>query len=85
MANTGQSIHSMHFHGYHATILYSSKNQTHVGRSKDTFPIHSMQTLVLQIVPDKPGTYPVHDHNLVAVTGNNVYPNGMFTTLLINP
>jgi hypothetical protein len=85
IANTGQSIHSMHFHGYHATILFSSKNQSHVGRSKDTFPLYSMETVILQIVPDKSGEYPVHDHNLVAITANNVYPNGMFTTLLINP
>lgn len=85
IANTGQGIHSMHFHGYHGTILYSSQNQSHVGRIKDTFPIYSMETLIIQIVPDKEGVYPVHDHNLVAVTGNNIYPNGMFTTILINP
>mgnify|MGYP000129654495 CR=1 FL=1 len=85
IANTGQSIHSMHFHGYHATILFSSKNGNHVGRSKDTFPLYAMESVILQIVPDKPGEYPVHDHNLVAVTGNNIYPNGMFTTLLITP
>ena len=85
IANTGQSIHSMHFHGYHSKILYSSKYNKHKGRSKDTFPIYPMETLVLEIVPDKPGEYPIHDHNLVAVTGNNFYPNGMFTTILITP
>lgn len=85
MANTGQSIHSMHFHGYHATLVLSSKNPNHVGRVKDTFPIFPMESLVLLLVPDKPGEYPVHDHNLVAVSGNGYYPNGMFTTILINP
>ena len=85
LANTGQSIHSLHFHGYHAIILYSSKNASHVGREKDTFPIYPMETLVLKIIPDKPGEYPIHDHNLVAVAGNNIYPNGMFTTILITP
>lgn len=85
IVNSGQSIHSMHLHGYHATVLNSSKNALHIGRSKDTFPIYPMETLILQIIPDKPGEYPVHDHNLVAVTGNNIYPNGMFTTILINP
>ena len=83
IANTGQSIHSMHFHGYHLRILYSSENVTHVDRSKDTFPIKSMETLVLELVPDKVGEYPVHDHNLVAVTGGGIYPNGMFLTMLI--
>ena len=44
-----------------------------------------METLILQIVPDKEGEYPIHDHNLVAVTGNNIYPNGIFTSILISP
>lgn len=85
IANTGQSLHSIHFHGYHATIEYSSRNMNHVGREKDTFPIYSMETLRLRLVPDKPGEYPVHDHNLAAITANNVYPNGMFSTILISP
>jgi len=85
ITNTGQAIHSLHFHGYHAVILKSSKNATHVGREKDTFPIYPMETLVIKIIPDKPGEYPVHDHNLVAIAGNNIYPNGMFSTILILP
>lgn len=83
IANTGQSIHSMHFHGYHLEIIYSSKNSNHVGRSKDTFPIHSMESMILELVPDKVGEYPVHDHNLVVASAGGLYPNGMFLTLLI--
>ena len=85
VANTGQSIHSMHFHGYHATLMFSSRNPSHVNRLKDTHPVYPMETIVLRIIPDKPGEYPVHDHNLVATSGNYNHPNGMFTTLLINP
>lgn len=85
IVNNGLSIHSMHFHGYHLEILEDSKNPTSVGRSKDTFPIYPSESLVLSCIPDKPGEYPVHDHNLVAVTGNSVYANGMFLTLLIAP
>lgn len=85
LVNNGRSIHSMHFHGYHLEILEDSKNPTYVGRSKDTFPIYPSETLVLSCIPDKPGEYPVHDHNLVAVTGNSIYANGMFLTLLIAP
>lgn len=85
ISNSGQSIHSLHFHGYHAEICFSSKDVSHVGRIKDTFPIYKMETLVLKIVPDKPGEYPIHDHNLVAVSGNGIYPNGMLTTILIEP
>lgn len=83
VANTGQSVHSFHFHGYHCRIIYSSKFPAHVNRSKDTFPIYSMDSYILELIPDKVGEYPVHDHNLVAVTGGGLYPNGIFLTLLI--
>lgn len=85
MTNTGRSIHSIHFHGYHGTILYSSKSALDLNREKDTFPIYPMEGMVIRIVPDKEGEYPAHDHNLVAVSGNNLYPNGMFMTILISP
>lgn len=85
IVNNGMSIHSMHFHGYHAFLLKNSKNSTHEGREKDTFPIYPKEHVVLSFVPDKPGEYPVHDHNLVAVTGGGIYHAGMFTTLLIEP
>jgi FtsP/CotA-like multicopper oxidase with cupredoxin domain len=85
IVNNGMSIHSMHFHGYHAILLKNSKNSSHEGREKDTFPVYPKEHVVLSFVPDKPGEYPVHDHNLVAVTGGGIYHAGMFTTLLIAP
>jgi FtsP/CotA-like multicopper oxidase with cupredoxin domain len=83
MVNTGQALHSIHFHGYHATIMRSSRYPKHIGRSKDTFSIHSMESVVVELIPHQLGEYPVHDHNLVAVSGGKRYPNGMFLTLLI--
>ncbi len=83
MVNTGQSLHSIHYHGYHAEILQSSKFPNHTGRSKDTFAIHRMEVIVVELVPHQPGEFPVHDHNLVAVSGGNIYPNGMFLTTLV--
>lgn len=85
ITNTGQSIHPMHFHGYHVDVMYSSKNPGHVGRSKDSQGIYPNECVVLRLVPDKEGEYPVHDHNLIATTGANLYPLGMFTTILITP
>ena len=85
IANTGQSIHPMHFHGYHVEVLFSSKFPQHVGRMKDSQGIYPSEGVVLQFVPDKVGEYPVHDHNLIATTGANLYPLGMFTTILITP
>ena len=85
VANTGQSIHPLHFHGYHIEIVYSSKFPEHVGRSKDSEGIYSFEGSVFRLVPDQPGEYPVHDHNLVATTGGNLYPLGMFLTMIITP
>lgn len=76
LANTGQSVHSVHFHGYHLRILYSSKAPEEVNWQRDTAPLWPMETLLLELVPDKPGIFPVHDHNLMAVTGNRYYRNG---------
>lgn len=84
ISNTGRSIHSLHFHGYHLKIIYSSEHPNHVNRIKDTFAISSTESIILELVPDKVGEYPVHDHNLVAVSGGNIYPNGMFLTMLIS-
>jgi hypothetical protein len=36
-ANTGQTTHGIHLHGYHATIIYS-KHSDQIGWIKDTFP-----------------------------------------------
>ena len=76
MTGAGRSMHSMHFHGYHATILYSSQSPHTEGRSKDTFPIDPMETMVLELIPNQIGLYPIHDHNLVAITGSGTYLNG---------
>lgn len=83
MVNTGQSIHSIHFHGYHLKVLQSTKNPEHVNRIKDTFPVDGMELIKLELIPHQNGEYPVHDHNLVAVSGGQIYPNGMFLTILI--
>ena len=85
VANTGQSIHPLHFHGYHIDVVYSSKFPSHVGRSKDSEGVYPMEASIFRLVPDKPGEYPVHDHNLVATTGGGLYPFGMFLTMLIGP
>ena len=85
VANTGNSIHSIHFHGYHLKMTQSSEHPNFEGRIKDTFPINPMEVMTLELVPHQPGEYPVHDHNLIAVTGANIYPNGMFLTMLISP
>jgi len=83
--NNGLSIHSLHFHGYHLSVIEDSKKASNVGRLKDTFPIYPTEYLILSCTPDKPGEYPVHDHNLAAVASGQVYATGMFLTLNIAP
>ena len=83
ISNTGLHKHAIHFHGYHLEIKYSSKFPSHVGRVKDSFPIDPYESIILELIPDKTGTYPVHDHNLVAVTGAGEYPNGMIAFITI--
>ena len=83
--NNGLSIHSLHFHGYHLTIIEDSKKAMNIGRLKDTFPIYPSEHLILSCTPDKHGIYPVHDHNLSAVASGQVYATGMFITLNIAP
>ncbi len=85
VTNTGQSIHPLHFHGYHVEVVYSGKFPSHVGRMKDSEGVYPFEGSVFRLVPDQPGEYPVHDHNLVATTGGNIYPLGMFLTMVINP
>ena len=83
ISNTGLQKHAIHFHGYHLEIKYSSQHPSHVGRVKDSFPIDPNESIILELIPDKPGTYPVHDHNLIAVTGAGEYPNGMIAFITI--
>lgn len=77
VANTGQSKHSIHFHGFHATAQYAY-DPLNLNWSKDTWPMKSMDCFVWRVVMDKLGRYSVHDHNLVAVSGGGIHPNGMF-------
>ncbi|MCW3126903.1 MAG: multicopper oxidase [Bacteroidetes bacterium] len=83
VANTGQSMHSLHFHGFHALCIFSSDANKKLNWEKDTWPLKSMESIVLELIPDKTGKYSVHDHNLVAVTAGNTHPNGMFTIMEI--
>ncbi len=85
IVNNGLSIHSIHFHGYHGTITSSSRNSMHIGWEKDTFPVYPNEYMVISITPDKSGEYPIHDHNLVAVTGGGIYHAGMISTIVVTP
>lgn len=82
IANTGQSSHGIHFHGFHCKIIYSA-NSNQIGQIKDTFPMKSMDAIIVEFVPDKKGYYSIHDHNLLCNTGAGIYLRGMFSIMTI--
>ena len=82
VCNTGESSHSIHFHGFHCKAIFSSVT-SQTNWLKDTFPLKSMESYILELDPDKVGEYAVHDHNLVAVSGGGTHPNGMFIIMKI--
>lgn len=85
IVNSGHMVHSIHFHGYHVTILSSEKTPQMNGWSKDSFPVKVDDKVTVLLVPDKEGMYPVHDHNLIANTNIGLYPGGMIVMLNITP
>mgnify|MGYP000017280887 FL=1 len=83
--NSGNMVHTLHFHGYHFEILSSTKNPSQVAWKKDSAPVFPQDGMLLLLIPDKMGTYPVHDHNLTAVTTTGGYSGGMMSMLNVTP
>jgi len=83
--NSGKMFHTLHFHGYHIEIIDASINTKYNGWIKDSFGILENEIILVRLVPDQPGTYPVHEHNLINVTTNGVYPGGMLNLINIQP
>lgn len=85
VVNQGRMDQVLHFHGFHVEMMQSSAHPNRVGWSKDTVPVKAGECVVVRLDPDQPGEYPVHAHNLVAVTNAGFYPGGMITYLNIAP
>ncbi len=85
IVNSGNMEHVLHFHGYHVEILSANINTRYIGWVKDSFPLKCGEAMTVKMIPDKEGEYPVHDHNLIAVTNAGFYPGGMITFLNIQP
>jgi len=85
IVNSGNMDHNLHFHGYHLTILSAYKNAHMIGWSKDSFPLLVGEVMLLQLVPHQSGMYMMHNHNLITVTTNGIYPGGMMSMIEIDP
>ena len=84
VANAGLQTHAIHFHGYHVIIKKASVHTHMIGWEKDTYPVAPNELHLVEIIPDKPGIYPVHDHNLMATLANGEYGKGMLVYLNIS-
>ncbi|MCH1576729.1 MAG: hypothetical protein L7S67_10685, partial [Flavobacteriales bacterium] len=69
----------------HVDILQSTHLPERVGWNKDTLPFPRSEVSVVRLVAFQSGAYPVHNHNLIAVTNAGLYPGGMITVLNITP
>ena len=76
-ANAGLVPHSMHTHGYHFRIVQRDGRPDVRFLEKDNVPVYPGRTMDVLVTFDQPGSYPIHDHILMANTGNGVYPNGI--------
>lgn len=85
IANQGWMHHVLHFHGFHVTMISSSHHPERVGWSKDTVPIRRGEAVTVMLVANQTGEYPVHNHNLIAVTNAGFYPGGMITHIHVEP
>jgi FtsP/CotA-like multicopper oxidase with cupredoxin domain len=85
VCNSGNMTHTLHFHGYHVEIVQAVVRPEIVGWEKDSFPVLPKESMTLKLVPHQPGSFPVHNHNLVTLLTNNGYPGGMLTMIMIMP
>lgn len=83
--NSGYMDQAMHFHGFHVEIVSSRLQPERAGWIKDSFPVKQGDAMRLKLFLDKPGMYPVHNHNLIAVTNLGLYPGGMMTHIEVMP
>jgi hypothetical protein len=42
-----------------------------------------MEVIMVAIVPDKPGFYAVHDHNLLTNVGSNIHLKGILSFMTV--
>ena len=84
MTNAGQMYHFPHWHGYHVTIIEATHHKEYIGWSKDSYGIAPGESITVELVPDKPGRYPMHNHNLVTTTIGGNYPGGMMMHMHIH-
>jgi len=82
--NGGNMDHVLHFHGFHVLILEASVQSIRTNWIKDSVVMKKGEALTLKLIGNQVGVYPVHDHNLIAVTNTGFYPGGMLTQIIVS-
>jgi FtsP/CotA-like multicopper oxidase with cupredoxin domain len=85
IVNNGFMDHVLHFHGFHVEYISSTMQADRVGWIKDTIPLLMGEGVTLKLIANQTGIYPVHNHNLIAVTNSGFYPGGMLTLINVAP
>ena len=85
IVNSGFMDHVLHFHGFHVEYLSTTIQTSRIGWIKDTIPLQQGEGVTLLLIANQAGIYPVHNHNLIAVTNSGFYPGGMLTLINITP
>ena len=85
IVNSGFMDHVLHFHGFHVEYLSTTMQTSRLGWIKDTIPLKQGEGVTLLLIANQEGVYPVHNHNLIAVTNSGFYPGGMITLINITP
>jgi hypothetical protein len=85
IVNSGFMDHVLHFHGFHVEYLSTTTQTSRIGWIKDTIPLKQGEGVTLLLIANQTGIYPVHNHNLIAVTNSGFYPGGMLTLINITP
>ena len=77
VVNGGLRLHSLHFHGYHVAVIAREGQPLPAPLEKDTIAIPVGGTAEFVLRPHQPGVFPIHDHVVLSVAANGVYPLGM--------
>lgn len=83
VTNSGLLPHTLHFHGYHVSVVSRNGVPVNGGLIKDSVPIPAGESVTLWMIFNKPGIYPVYDAGLLSVTGAGVWPNGMLLQIVV--
>ncbi len=84
LINAGNSVHSMHSHGFHFLVVGSDGRKLDSPYYKDTLDIGPGERYDIIFNLNQVGRYMFHDHTEYATTNNGSYPGGMMTMITVN-